>query len=282
VDARPIGFFDSGVGGLTILAAAGRLLPDEHMLYLADSACFPYSSLPLAALRHRAELLVEFLLEQRCKLIAVACNTATVHTLAHLRATFPGVPFVGVVPVVKMLAERTRTRIIALLSTSATAESAYLVELVARFAAGCRVIKVACPGLADLIESAPASDPAIAAHLETALAPVRRSGADVLGLGCTHYPLIRPQIQRALGPGVRIYDSALPVARRIRSVLAERDALSPAGRGTTTLLCTRDAHRLTGAAQRLLGQHATARMVHSENRDDVREILREDIRRYGR
>jgi glutamate racemase len=270
VDDRPIGFFDSGMGGLTILAAARCLLPDERMLYLADSAHFPYSLLPVAALRRRAELVVEFLLQQRCKLITIACNTATVHTVAHLRAAFPDVPFVGVVPVVKMLAEQTRTRIIALMSTPATAESAYLTDLVARFAGGCRVINVACPGLADLIESAPAFSPAIAAHLETALAPVRRNGADVLGLGCTHFPLIRPQIRRALDPSVRIYDSALSVARRIRAVLADHDALSPARNGNVALFSTRDPDRLTGAALRLLTPlPAAAREIRLEGRSGV-------------
>lgn len=267
-DNRPIGFFDSGIGGLTILAAARQLLPRERVLFLADSAHFPYGAVAPDTLRALAELAAGFLVDRGCKLIVVACNTATVHALDHLRARFPGVPFVGVVPVVKLLAERTRTGTIALLSTPATAGSAYLADLVARFAARCTVVNLACPGLADLVEERPADDPAILALLATHLAPARSSGADVLGLGCTHYPLIRPHIRDVVGRSVRIYDSALPVARRIEAVLAERDAFA-AGSPALSLIATGNPDHLARAARRLFGDEATS--VRQVRLDGARE-----------
>jgi glutamate racemase len=252
MDDRPIGFFDSGVGGLSIVRAARKVLPRERMVYLADNAHFPYGAIAPSDLCALTTRLAAFLLSQRCKLIVVACNTATVHTLAHLRATFPDVPFVGVVPVLKSLAQRTRTGTIALLSTPATASSPYLAELIARFAPTRTVINVACEGLADLVEQGGRSDPRLLALLERYLAPVRASEADVLGLGCTHYPFLRPRIRHLLGPGVRIYDSSLPVARRIRAVLHERDALADAHQPELRLYSTGDPATLGNVARQRL------------------------------
>src|SRR6266536_1681994 len=145
MDDRPIGFLDSGVGGLSLLAAARRLLPNERYLALADGRYFPYGEADSAGICGRAERLSAFLLERNVKLIVVACNTASVHALAHLREAFPEVPFVGVVPVVKTLASRTRTGTMAILSTPGTAESPYLAALLREFATGRRVLNLACP-----------------------------------------------------------------------------------------------------------------------------------------
>jgi glutamate racemase len=251
VDARPIGLFDSGVGGLSIARAARRLLPHESMIYLADSGHFPYGAIAPTALRALTTRLAAFLLERDCKLIVVACNTASVHTLSHLRATFPGVPFVGVVPVVKTLATRTRTGVIALLATPATAHSSYLADLIAGFAPTMQVITVACEGLAEHVEQGDFQSSALDALLARYLAPVRAGGADVLGLACTHYPFLRSRIRRLLGGTVRVYDSSSPVARRIGAVLAERDALARPGSAQWRLYATGDAARLTAIARRL-------------------------------
>lgn len=229
MNARPIGFFDSGVGGLSILRATRRLLPAESMLYLADNAHFPYGALEDTALQVLAAQVVRFLLAHGAKLIVVACNTATVHTLASLRACFPTVPFIGVVPVVKPLATRTRIGILALLVTPATAASPYLARLVAEHADGRTVITVPCPELAALVEEGLHLDRSVGALLQRYLAPVRAGGADVLGLGCTHYPFLRGRIQRLVGPDVQIIDSGQAVAQRVRTVLAERAALAEPG-----------------------------------------------------
>jgi len=224
VDNRPIGFFDSGVGGLTIWRATRRLLPQESLIFLADSGHVPYGEKSTEELHDLTTRIARFLLDQDVKLIVVACNTATVHCIGHLRATFPETPFVGVVPVVKTLARRTRTGTIAVLSTPATSRSPYLAGLIEEFAPDKRVINVGCDGLEDLVEAGNVRTQGATALLERHLAPVMGSEADVVGLGCTHYPFLRRRIKRLLGPRVRVYDPSRPVGRRVRQLLAERDA----------------------------------------------------------
>jgi glutamate racemase len=253
MDTRPIGFFDSGVGGLSILRAVRRLLPAESMVYVADNAHFPYGALDEDTLRDLTGRLTAFLLGQDVKMVVVACNTATVHALAHLRVTFPDLPFVGVVPVVKPLAEQTRTGVIAMLVTPATADSTYLAGLIVDHAPGCHVITVPCPGLAELVEVGAVSTASTRQLLECFLEPVVASGADVLGLGCTHYPFLRGRIQRLVGSGVRVLDSGEAVARRVRTVLADLAAIGSAKRPVTYALhSTGDPASLARAARRYL------------------------------
>lgn len=253
VDARPIGMFDSGVGGLTIWRATRKLLPNESLVFLADSGHVPYGEKSPEELRDLTGRIVRFLLSQDAKLIVVACNTATVHAISYLRETFPDVPFVGVVPVVKTLARRTRTGTIAVLSTPSTAGSPYLAGLVEEFAPGKQVINIGCDGLEDLVEAGEVGTRKTAALLERYLAPVRESQADVVGLGCTHYPFLRRRIKRILGPGVRVYDPARPVARRVRQLLAERDAFAPEGQAPSySFYATGDVHVFERVASKLL------------------------------
>jgi glutamate racemase len=225
------------------------------MLYLADSAHFPYGALTGDAVTQRATRASAFLIAHHARLIVVACNTATVHAIAHLRATFPGTPFVGVVPVVKVLAAETRTGAIAILSTPSTAASPYLADLIATHAARCTVLNIACPGLAELIE---AGDTSVDALLTPCLQPLQESAVDVVGLGCTHYPFLRDQIQQHLAPGMRIFDSGLPIARRISSLLAQNEASPPRRDAVPTALpschyfTTGDPARFRAVAERLL------------------------------
>jgi glutamate racemase len=223
MDNRPIGVFDSGVGGLSIWRAMRRLLPDESLIFFADSGHVPYGEKSTAELHDLTGRITEFLMSRDVKMIVVACNTATVHAIGYLRETFPDLPFVGVVPVVKTLARRTRTGTIAVLSTPATAESPYLAGLIEEFAPDKRVINIGCDGLENMVEAGEVGTRATTALLERHLEPVRGSEADVVGLGCTHYPFLRGRIKRMLGRDVRLYDPSRPVARRVRQLLRERD-----------------------------------------------------------
>jgi glutamate racemase len=226
MDNRPIGVFDSGVGGLSIWRAIRRLLPQESLIFLADSGHVPYGEKSTAELHDLTGRIARFLLSQDVKIIVVACNTATVHAIGYLRENFPETPFVGVVPVVKTLARRTRTGTIAVLSTPATAQSPYLAGLIKEFAPDKHVINVGCDGLENMVEAGEVGTRATTALLERHLESVRGSEADVVGLGCTHYPFLRGRIKRMLGTGVRLYDPSRPVARRTREVLRARDALA--------------------------------------------------------
>lgn len=226
MDNRPIGVFDSGVGGLSIWRAIRKLLPRESMDFLADSGNVPYGEKTTGQLNNLTSHIAGFLLAHDAKLIVVACNTATVHSIGHLRRNFPQVPFVGVVPVVKTLSSRTRTGTIAVLSTPATSRSPYLAGLIREFAPDKNVVNVGCEGLENAIESGQVRTRSTTALLERHLEPVKRSNADVVGLGCTHYPFLRSRIKSMLGPGVTLYDPSRPVARRVRQVLTAADALS--------------------------------------------------------
>jgi glutamate racemase len=222
----PIGLIDSGIGGLSIWRAIRRLLPAERMAYIADQAYFPYGDKAPEDLCERTEALTRVLLSRGCKLVVLACNTASVQTLAHVRAVFPDVTFVGVVPVIKTLARTTRTGKIALLCTTSTAQSPYTRMLFESFAPDKEMLIVDCQGLESLVEAGELRSAKLRQHLQRVLTPVAEAGADVIGLSCTHYPLVRAAIKRALGPGVRVYEPSRPVARRVRQLLTQSAELA--------------------------------------------------------
>lgn len=258
MDNRPIGVFDSGVGGLSVWRAIRRLLPGESLIFFADSGHVPYGEKSTAELHDLTARIVSFLLERDVKMVVVACNTATVHAIGYLRENFPEIPFVGVVPVVKTLAKRTRTGTIAVLSTPATAESPYLAGLIEEFAPDKRVINIGCEGLENMVEAGEVGTRATTALLERHLAPVRCSEADVVGLGCTHYPFLRGRIKRMLGRGVHLYDPSRPVARRVRQLLRERDALGANANPEHRFYTTGDPAIFARVASRLLRKPVTS------------------------
>ena len=253
MDNHPIGFFDSGAGGLTIWRATRRLLPHESLVYLADAGHAPIGEKSPEEIRDLTTRSVRFLLGLDVKLMVIACNTATVHAIDQLRDTFPQLPFVGVVPMVKTLAEQTHTGTIAVLSTPATAASPYLAGLIEEFAPDKRVINIGCDGLEAIIDTGEMGTARVRDLLERHLAPVRESEADVVGLACTHYPFLRGRIERMLGPGVRVFDPSLPVARRVRQLLAERDGLaSDDAKPAYRFYSTGDPDRFATTASKLL------------------------------
>jgi glutamate racemase len=252
MDNRPIGAFDSGVGGLSIWRAIRKLLPQESMDFLADSGHVPYGEKTTAQLEDLTSRITRFLLDRDAKMIVVACNTATVHAIGYLRETFPEVPFVGVVPVVKTLSRHTKTGTIAVLSTPATSKSPYLAGLIQEFAPDMRVVNVGCDGLENAIESGQVRTRSTTALLERHLAPVLNSDADVVGLGCTHYPFLRSRIKSILGPGVRLYDPSRPVARRVRQLLEQRDALAANPKPSFRFYTTGEAAVFNSVASKLL------------------------------
>lgn len=257
MDNRPIGVFDSGVGGLSVWRAMRKLLPEESLIFLADSGNVPYGEKTTAQLEDLTSQIAQFLINRDCKLIVVACNTATVHTIAHLRENFPQVSFVGVVPVVKTLSSRTRTGTIAVLSTPATSKSDYLAGLIREFAPDKTVVNVGCDGLEDMVESGVTSNKATTALLERHLAQVINSDADVVGLGCTHYPFLRGRIKSMLGPGVTLYDPSRPVARRVRQLLKEQEAFASNDKPTFEFYTTGDVEVFGRVASRLLRMPVT-------------------------
>lgn len=216
----PIGIFDSGVGGLSVLRAIRRHFPTLPALYFADQAHVPYGPRPLEEVRSFSQAITRFLLDQGARLIVVACNTASAAALHELRGTFPLVPFVGMEPAVKPAAEGTQSGVVGILATPATFQSALYASVVERFAQGVRVLQDTCPGLVCQIEAGDISGPATREILERALHPMLAAGVDTIVLGCTHYPMVIPLIQEIAGPGVRVIDPAPAVARQAGRLLA--------------------------------------------------------------
>ena len=225
--SNPIGIFDSGVGGATVLRELHALLPHEDLLFLADQANCPYGPRPTAELRALSAANTRWLLARGAKLIVVACNTASAAALHWLRAAFGDVPFVGMVPAVKPAAEQTRSGVVGVLATTATIQGELLDDVVMRWAGGTTVVRQACPGLVEQIEAGALDAPATTALLERYLRPLLAAGADTIVLGCTHYPFLIPQIERIAGPGVRLIDAAPAVALQAARVLEARGKLHP-------------------------------------------------------
>jgi glutamate racemase len=217
--AVPIGVFDSGVGGLSVLRAIRQQMPQQPVIYLADQAHVPYGQRSLLEVRAFSEEITRFLLSQAARLVVVACNAASAAALHHLRLAFPQVPFVGMEPAVKPAAEQTRTGVVGVLATPATFQGELYTSVVERFAQGVRLLQDTCPGLVKQIEAGQLDTPATRVILERALIPMLAEKIDTIVLGCTHYPFVIPLIQEIAGPGVRVIDPAPAVARQAGRLL---------------------------------------------------------------
>ena len=252
---RPIGVFDSGVGGLTVLHECLVSLPHEDFVYLGDTGRFPYGQRGSDELERFARELAERLLDEQAKLLVVACNAATSAALPVLREELAGrVGVVGVVdPESRLAAQATRNGRVGLLATPATVASGAYERALAQAAPAASLVPVACPELAPLIQAGGEWDERVVAAVESYSAPLRAAGIDVVILGCTHYPLVRPIIQRALGRGVEIVSSGQAIADDVEAALTaaglEND---PDRRGEYRFLCSGDPEAFRRAGTRFL------------------------------
>lgn len=217
--AAPIGLFDSGVGGLSVLRAIREQLPNENLIYFADQGHVPYGPRPIEEVREFSETITRWLLTQGAKMIVIPCNTASAAALHTLRKAFPGVPFVGMEPAVKPAAEQTQTGVVGVLATPGTFQGRLYASVVERFAQGVDVLQHTCPGLVAQIEQGAVAAPETRHILEQALAPMLLQNIDTIVLGCTHYPFIIPLIQQITGPNVRVIDPSPAVAQQVRRLL---------------------------------------------------------------
>jgi glutamate racemase len=229
----PVGFFDSGVGGLSVLQAARRLLPLENLVYFADSAHCPYGSKSSDFVRQRALSISRFLLERGAKAVVVACNSASEAALEFLRLTFPGLDIIGVEPAVKVAQGVSKNRKIGVLGTRLTLKGRRFSRLLENFSAGMEVYTQPVAGLVELIEAGRFADPSTSAILSKNLKPLLGRGIDTLVLGCTHYPILKERIAAFCGPQVEVIDTGEPVARQLQRRLKAADRLNPGpGPGT--------------------------------------------------
>jgi glutamate racemase len=229
----PIGVFDSGVGGLTILRAVRDALPHEDLVYVADSAHLPYGQKPAEFVLGRATAITGFMVEQGVKAVVVACNTATAAALGTLRTRF-ALPFIGVEPAVKPAATATRSGVIGVLATPTTLASKHFRALLDRFAHDARVLQQPCSGLAEHIERGEFDDEATEALVREFVEPLLAAGADAIVLGCTHYPFVAHIVQRIAGPHVAVIENGTAVAKELARQLAVRGIRKPSGAGRQT------------------------------------------------
>ena len=233
-----------------MLIEVQRRLPNHDLLYLADQARCPYGPRPIAELRNLTLAAAEWLVDRGAKLIVIACNTASAAALQLVRAAFPAIPFVGMVPAVKPAVQLTRTGVIGVLATPATIAGDLLHEVIERWAGGIQVILQPCDGWVDLVERGELTTPEARAIVEQHLAAPLAAGADTLVLGCTHYPFLADQIRAVAGPGVTLVDSGPAVASQVARLLAER-GIATGGTGRTTYATTGDSDTFKALMGRL-------------------------------
>lgn len=227
MNTAPIGVFDSGVGGLSVLKAIHQEHPQENILYLADQAHVPYGPRTLEQVQQFSEAITRYFLSQNAKLVVVACNTASAAALHYLRQQFPDTPFVGMEPAVKPAAETTQSGVVGVLATPATFQGELYASVVERFANGVEIMQNTCPGLVEQIELGSLAGEQTRDILTRALAPMLDAGIDTVVLGCTHYPFVIPMIQELVGPQVRVIDPAPAIARQVGRLLDQRQLHSP-------------------------------------------------------
>jgi glutamate racemase len=270
---RPIGIFDSGVGGLSVLRAIRKVMPEESVLYFADQANVPYGSRSMEQVRDLSVAISGFLIDLGVKLIVVACNTASAAALHHLRDSFPYIQFVGMEPAVKPAAEQTQTGVVGVLATPATFQGELYASVLERFANDVQVIQQACPGLVGQIEKGDLEGKLTREILEEALRPMLDNGVDTIVLGCTHYPYVIPLIRELAEKPLRVIDPSPAIARQTRRLLEKYGLKLPVGElANIRFFTSGSVSELTSKLPALLGESGLVEQV--SWRYDLSEIVR--------
>ena len=258
----PIGIFDSGIGGLSVLQHIHQHLPHEDLLYFADSAYAPYGDKSEAEISARSLAVTEFLLQSGVKALVVACNTATTAAIKAIRSAYPDLPVIGIEPGLKPAASQSQSKIVGVLATKATLLSARLLTLQQQISAasGVRFELQACVGLVDQIEKGELRSAQTALLMRRYISPLIKQGADTLVLGCTHYPFVRPLIEEIVGEltaqPVAVIDTGAAVSRQLVKILTENKLLRTSPRaGQVNAFTSGSQSALTTAFANLLQLH---------------------------
>jgi glutamate racemase len=262
IATNPIGIFDSGVGGLSVLRAIRELMPAENLIYFGDQGHVPYGARPMEEIQKFSEGITRFLLYQGAKIIVVACNTASAAALKTLREKFPEVSFVGMEPAVKPAAEATQTGKVGVLATPATFQGALYASVVERFGADVQLFQHTCPGLVSQIEKGELDTQRTREILEDALLPMMDKNIDTVVLGCTHYPFVIPLIEQIVGENVRVIDPAPSVAKQTKRLLEAEGLLNPSSEsGNVEFLTSGNVPAVESALLKLLGRNDDVQQV---------------------
>jgi glutamate racemase len=225
MSTKPIGIFDSGVGGISVLKHIHALLPHEDLFYLADSKYAPYGNKTVEEITQRCLILCDDLLQKNVKAVVVACNTATAAAIDELRETFD-VPIIGMEPAVKPAAEASKSGIIGVLATVGTLKSAQFAALLESYGRNVKVVTQACVGLVECIERGELDTPKTKALIRQYTTPLLAEGADTIVLGCTHYPFVAHVIREIVGEDISLIDTGAAVAKQLKRQLEEKGLLS--------------------------------------------------------
>jgi len=227
--AQPIGVFDSGVGGISVLQHIHALLPNEHLLYVADSKHAPYGNKTPQQIQSRCFEITDFLIQKGAKAIVVACNTATAAAIEEMRAKY-SLPIFGMEPAVKPAAEASKNGIIGVLATVGTLKSAQFAGLLESYGRNVEVVTQACVGLVECIERGELNTEHTINLLKQYCHPLLDEGADTIVLGCTHYPFVKARIQEIVGDGVTLIDTGAAVAKHLQNRLNAMQLLADENR----------------------------------------------------
>lgn len=253
MNQAPIGIFDSGIGGLTVARAIFDRLPAESTIYFGDTARVPYGPKSPATVRRYSREILAWLLEQHVKAVVIACNTSTAHALDELRSVSP-VPVIGVIEPGSRAAVAASRSVIGVIGTTGTIASEAYPRAIWRRKPGARVLQQACPLFVPFVEEGWFDHPSLELVAQEYLAPLIEQGMDALVLGCTHYPLVKPLLQRVVGANVRLIDSAEETAAALAEIL-HRDSLEAEGGEPVThrFVVSDDEARFRAVGSRFIG-----------------------------
>ncbi len=256
------GIFDSGVGGISVLQHIRQTLPDEHLVYVADSGHVPYGDKSPAYIEQRSHTLTRFLIEQGSDAIVIACNTATVAAVASLRNHY-SIPIVGMEPAVKPAVSATRSGVVGVLATVGTLESARFAALLERFGDEVEIITQGCPGLVEQVELGELNSDKTRELIKRYTTPLLMRGADTIILGCTHFPFLSSQIQEIVGDHIKLIDTGAAVARQLQRRIQEELPVRPQNKNTAQksppaqFFTSGDSKQATRIISALWGENAT-------------------------
>lgn len=257
----PIGVFDSGVGGLSVLREIRRQLPTENLIYVADSGYAPYGNRSISFIEERATAIAHFLLEVRVKAMVVACNTVTVVAVKNLRSWFP-VPIIAIEPAIKPAANITKSGIIGVLATTQTIASSSVSRLCQMYGSNIEVLLQPCPGLAEQVERAELTTVSTRLMVTNYVSPLLEKGADTIVLGCTHYPFLGQIIQEVAGADITIIDPAASVAQELARQLNNHQISSiSAASGTERFFTTGSVVHVQWVTSTLWGKQVTVDII---------------------
>ncbi|MCU7938097.1 MAG: glutamate racemase [gamma proteobacterium symbiont of Bathyaustriella thionipta] len=249
---QPIGIFDSGVGGLSVLQHIHQLLPHEHILYVADSGHAPYGCKDDTFVEQRSRVITEHLIKQGAKAIVIACNTATASIIETFRDQY-GIPFIGVEPGIKPAIAISKNANIGIMATTATLSSTRYSELTQRFGDNVNLHNQACPGLADLVEAGLLDAPETIQLLQNYLQALKEKNVDTIVLGCTHYSFLSTQIRQIVGRSTQLIDTSYAIAEQLARVLEQENLTNQSRHGSIEYFTTGSIDNTQAAISSLLG-----------------------------